>query len=163
MIAVEPDSPQTHAASPAPEVARDAPFPSAVYAKFREASVGGFQAIPDILLKQQDQLRLTPTDVLVLLNITMHWWYPEQKPFPRSTTIARRMGVAPRTVQRSIKNLEKLGYLCREKDEKGRTVLDPEPLVQRLCELVKDDPDYGYRSRAREGEGPTGSNRSVPF
>ncbi|SEB02351.1 helix-turn-helix domain-containing protein [Rubrimonas cliftonensis] len=154
-------SPQPQSAPPAPEGSSDAQ--SAVYAKFREAVVGGFQAVPDILLKQQDQLGLTPTDMLVLLNITMHWWYPQQKPFPRATTIARRMGVAQRTVQRSIRNLEQLGYLSREKDGKGRMVLDPEPLVQRLCELVKNDPDYAYRSRARDGGEPTGSNQPAPF
>lgn len=139
------------------------PFVPAVYAKFREASVGGFQAVPDILLKQQAQLKLTPTDVVVLLNIMMHWWYPDQKPFLRSTSIARRMGVAPRTIQRSIRSLEELGYLSRDKDGQGRTVLDPEPLVQRLCELVKDDPDYAVRRRATGGEVAAGSNQPLPF
>lgn len=88
----------------------DVPVGSAVYAKYGEASIAGFQAVPDLLLKHQRELGLSPTDLAVLLNVLMHWWYPEKKPFPRSTTIAKRMGVTPRTVQRSLQQLEELGW-----------------------------------------------------
>ncbi|WP_323038910.1 helix-turn-helix domain-containing protein [Gemmobacter sp.] len=132
---------------------------SVVYAKYGEASVAGFQAVPDLLLKYQSELGLSPTDLAVLLNVLMHWWYPEKKPFPRSTTIAKRMGVTPRTVQRSLQQLEELGLLVREKDPRGPTYLDPAPLVEKLGALAKKDADYQIRRRRRDGEEELGPNQ----
>ena len=122
---------------------------SPVYAKYREAAVAGFQPVPDLLLKHQSTLGLSPTNLVVLLNVLLHWWYPEQKPFPRSTTIAKRMGVSPRAVQRSLQQLQHLGLLTRAKSVDGPTCLDPEPLVAKLEELAKGDIDYEIRSRGR--------------
>ena len=132
---------------------------SAIYAKYGEASIAGFQAVPDILLKHQSDLGLAPTDLAVLLNVLMHWWYPEKKPFPRPTTIAKRMGVTPRTVQRSLRQLEELGLLVRERDANGVPCLDPKPLVERLEILVKKDADYQIRRQRRDGDEVLGPNQ----
>lgn len=118
----------------------------AVHAKWGEAARAGFQAIPDLLFKHQDTLNLTPTELVVLLNVLMHWWYRDQKPFPRPTTIARRMGSTVRTVQRAIAKLEGAGLLIRKPDGQKRMILDPEPLVVRLCEFAKTDKDYLIRT-----------------
>jgi Crp-like helix-turn-helix domain len=118
----------------------------AVHEKWGEAARGGFQAVPDLLLKNQDELKLNPTELVVLLNVLMHWWYRDQKPFPRPTTIARRMGSTVRTVQRAITKLENEGLLIRRRGEKKTIVLDPDPLVQRLSELAKTDFDYLKRT-----------------
>ena len=56
--------------------------------KWGEAGKGGFQLLPDILFKKQVELGLSPTDMLVLMNLTMHWWYAHQRPFPPTSTIA---------------------------------------------------------------------------
>jgi hypothetical protein len=61
-----------------------------------------FQIVPDLLLKNQKTLGLNATEMVVLLNVLMHWWHRDQKPFPRSTTIAKRMGITVRTVQRAL-------------------------------------------------------------
>lgn len=123
---------------------------SPVYAKYGEAAVAGFQAVPDLLLKHQDRLGLSPTNLVVLLNVLMHWWYPDQKPFPRSTTIAKRMGLSPRAVQRSLQKLQRLGLLTRQSSEEGPPYFDPEPLVTKLVELAGDDIDYIIRRRGRQ-------------
>ncbi len=120
---------------------------SAVYEKWGEAARAGFQAVPDLLLKQQETLKLNPTELVVLLNVLMHWWYRDQKPFPRPTTIARRMGSTVRTVQRAITKLESEGLVQRQRGPKNVMVLDPDPLVQRLAELAKTDLDYLRRTR----------------
>ena len=120
-----------------------------VFQKYGEAAVAGFQAVPDLLLKNQAKLDLSPTDMVVLLNVLMHWWYPEQKPFPRSTTIALRIGLTARTVQRSMQHLEKVGLLTRETADDGRVYLDPKPLVDRLEEIAPTDTDYLVRKRRR--------------
>ena len=81
----------------------------------------------------------------MLLNVLMHWWYRDQKPFPRPTTIARRMGSTVRTVQRAITKLEREGLVQRQRGPKNVMVLDPDPLVRRLSELAKTDLDYLHR------------------
>lgn len=134
---------------------------SAVHVKYGKAAIAGFQAVPDLLLKHQHDLGLSATDLVVLLNVLMHWWYPAQKPYPRSTTIAKRMGVTPRTVQRSLQQIEELGFLVREKNADGPTVLDPAPLVEKLSEFAETDADYLVRSRRREGEDGPGPHRPV--
>ena len=119
---------------------------SAIYEKYGESSVAGFQAVPDLLFKHQYHLGLSPTDVVVLLNVLMHWWYPHKKPFPRPQTIAKRMGVNPRTVQRSLNSLEKLGIIDRERKKTGGVVyIDPAPLVEKLSKIAETDPDYIIR------------------
>ena len=124
---------------------------AAVYAKFGEASIAGFQAVPDLLLKHQHHLGLSSTDLNVLLNVLMYWWYPSQKPYPRSLTIAKRMGVSARTVQRSLLQMESKGLLIRESAQNGPTYLNPMPLVARLEELAPKDPDYRHRKSLRNG------------
>jgi len=123
---------------------------SRIHDKWGKAAVAGFQPVPDLLLKHQATLELTPTDMTVLLNILMHWWYPEQMPYPRSTTISKRMGVAIRTVQRSIHRMEELGLITRVSNDNGPTFVNPEPLVDRLSELAENDKDYLIRSKNRE-------------
>ena len=123
--------------------------------KWRHAALGGFQVIPDILFKKQAELDLSATDMLVLINVTMHWWYRDQRPFPRTTTVANRMGVDSRTVQRSLQKLMDLGLVARveeEKDGETRQVIDLEGLVSRLSDYVKDDPDYMARQMRRREE-----------
>jgi hypothetical protein len=122
---------------------------SPVFQKYGEVAVAGFQAVPDLLLKNQVKLGLSQTDMVVLLNVLMHWWYVDKKPFPRATTIAKRIGVTPRTVQRSFSALEKLGLLNRSEADDGRTILDPQPLVDRLNEFTFTDTDYLIRRAKR--------------
>lgn len=147
--------------TPRPESEATLSPASRVVAKYGKAGIAGFQAVPDLLLKNQHKLGLTATDLVVLLNVLMHWWYPEQKPFPRSTTIGTRMGVTPRTVQRSLHQLEELGFLVRERNEAGPTYLDPTPLVEKLSELAETDTDYLIRSQRRDGEDGPGPHRPV--
>ena len=118
-----------------------APRALRAFDKWGEAAGAGFQLVPDLLLKNQANLDLTSTDMLVLLNVLMHWWYRDQRPFPRSTTIAARMNVEPRTVQRSLAKLEELGLMHRVTEElpdgDERRVCDPTGLKRKLEEFAK--------------------------
>lgn len=117
-----------------------------------------FQAVPDLLFKKQAALGLSPTDMLVILNITMFWWYADRKPFPSIANIANRLGVEPRTVQRSLKKLTDKGFIKRMKElvdsesGKERQVFDLSGLVEQLRILAKDDPDIEYRKQLRTGQ-----------
>ena len=122
-----------------------------VFQKWGDVARGGFQAVPDLLLKNQRLLGLSATDLVVLLNVLMNWWYADQKPHLRPTSISRRTGVTVRTVQRTLKNLETLGFISRTKLD-GRTVVNPEGLVGRLLHLAETDPDYLVRKARRSKE-----------
>jgi hypothetical protein len=131
------------------------PRPLRAFDKWGEAASKGFQLVPDLLLKNQAKLELTPTDVVVLLNVLMHWWYADQRPFPRSTSIAARMEVQPRTVQRSLARLDELGLVKRvtevSSDGEERQVCDPSGLKARLIEFAKTDPAFSASARTSEG------------
>jgi predicted transcriptional regulator len=95
----------------------------------------GFVAVPVSLLRLQTQLKLSATDMLVLINLLAHWWDPERSVFPRSTTIAQRMGVTKRTVQRSTNKLLKRGLVERTFFE-GRRTFQFTPLAHRLSRMI---------------------------
>ena len=73
----------------------------------------GFTAVPDILIRSQAKLRLSTVELVVILNIVMHWWDPDEWPYPRTTAISERMGVTHRTVQRAFESLESKGLVRR--------------------------------------------------
>jgi predicted transcriptional regulator len=124
--------------------------------KWGEAARGGFQTLPDILLKKQVELGLSAMDMMVLINITMHWWYANQRPFPRTGTIATRMGVDQRTVQRSLRKLTELGLVKRvtetTTDGTERVVCDLSGLTAQLEKYVVADPNYRIRQQRRAVE-----------
>jgi hypothetical protein len=121
-------------------------FAGATHEKWGDAALGGFQTVPDVLLKNQKTLKISSAEMVVLLNVLMHWWYRDQMPFPRPTTISRRMGVTVRTVQRSLLDLQAAGLLAKAKGPDGGAVIDPTPLVKRLGELAKTDKNYLART-----------------
>ena len=127
-----------------------------VTAKWGEGALGGFQQVPDLLLRKQENLGLNPTDLTVLLNITMQWWTPEDKPFSKAQTIARRMGASQRTVQRAISKMERSGLLRRERSNDMSTPgikFDLSGLVDRLRILSEHDPQV----LKRQGSAPQSS------
>lgn len=77
----------------------------------------GFTAVPDILIRSQGQLKLSPTEMVVLLNILLHWWREDEWPFPRISAIADRMDTSRRTVERAIRSLQEKGLVVHRKSE----------------------------------------------
>jgi predicted transcriptional regulator len=117
--------------------------------KWGVALNAGFQLVPDALIKHQDRLGLSPTDLVVLLNLMSSWWYRERLPFIASRTIAKRVGVSPRTVQRSIALLKEKNLIrsvsVRTDSGEERTGYDLDGLVEVLKNLAKSDPAFRDR------------------
>ena len=67
----------------------------------------GWLGLPSVLLQRQQALGLDPLDLNILLQIADHWWERENLPYPSKKSIAKRIGVDPRTVQRRIAQMEK--------------------------------------------------------
>lgn len=79
---------------------------SPLQAMWGDALRTGFVIIPSVLLRHQQTLGLESGEVMVLLNLFMSWRTVDELPYPHTSTIARRMGVSRRTVQRHIESLE---------------------------------------------------------
>ena len=114
---------------------------NAAQEKWGDALLAGFQVIPNILIQAHRELHLDPLDVLIVLNLNMHWWEARNLPYPKPSMIAERLGVATRTVERRIKNLEKAGLIERlpaeliRRHSVKRFRLDG--LVRRLAQLAQ--------------------------
>lgn len=109
----------------------------------------GFVAVPLALLRLQSRYDLTPTELLVLVNLLAHWWEPDRPVYPRSTTIAKRMGVDTRTIQRATNKLERKGLLERGKLDDGRRIFKFDCLAKRLSR----DIGLAFRAQAEEKHG----------
>jgi hypothetical protein len=76
-------------------------------------TAAGWTAVPSVLLKYQKQLGLEPLDMNILLQLAKHWWDAGNPPFPSKASIAGSIGVRPRSVQRRIAKMEKVGLIQR--------------------------------------------------
>jgi hypothetical protein len=94
-----------------------------ITARFGVVADAGYQPLPDVLLFHQCELGLT-SEFNVALHILAHWYAPERLPFPSAKTIARRMGVGERTIERYLTSLRKEGFFVKYRHPKhagGRT------------------------------------------
>ena len=110
----------------------------------------GFTAVPNVLIRYQYELGLSATELVVLLNLLTHWWRTDELPYVRPTTIARRMEVDRRTVERALRSMQGMGlirHLPPERQEGRPTIrrFELDGLVNAL-EIIAD------RHRAYEGE-----------
>lgn len=135
--------------------------------KWGEVAKAGFQPVPDALLVKQRELGLDATDMLVLLNLTSFWWFKDLPPFARSNVIAKRMGVSPRTVQRSLKKLVAKAYLRRDDFELENGTYVPalylDGLTEKLTALAKNDPALSSRMDREGAELSNDKGNEIPF
>ena len=79
----------------------------------------GFAQIPNYLLQinmfVHEDLKISPTEMVVLFQLIGSWWKKDEMPFPSMRTLADRSGISERQVQRAINSLEEKGYLKRTK------------------------------------------------
>jgi predicted transcriptional regulator len=80
----------------------------------------GYTPLPNLLLRAQGKLKITPVQLNVLVQLAEHWWEADKDPFPAKERIATRMGKSPRQIQRYITQLEKRGLVKRIKRYSGR-------------------------------------------
>jgi DNA-binding MarR family transcriptional regulator len=73
----------------------------------------GFVGFPSAVIQFQDQLRLSSSELNVLIQIADFWWDPERHPYPSKGLIAKRMQMKPRSIQRIIAQLESRKLIAR--------------------------------------------------
>lgn len=108
--------------------------------RWGDAVASGFTVVPNSLIRAQVGLGLTPNDIVVLLNLLVHWWYRDRLPFPRTSVIAKRTGLSQRTVQRSLKTLRKKGLVVKIRGADQRSRFDLDGLRTALSRHAINDP-----------------------
>lgn len=113
----------------------------------KEISDSGFTIIPNDLIAinkyTKEEERLSPTELLILIQILSFWWSPNKLPFPNKSTISDRSGVGTRQVQRCISALESKGFLKRyarysEENSRMSNVYDMNYLVEKLSNIQRN-------------------------
>lgn len=109
----------------------------------------GFAQIPNYLLLlnqfiDQDN-RLSPLELLVLIELAGSWWKKGDQPFPSMRTLSIRCGTSERQILRAITHIEELNLIRRVKRrQKGliaSNAYDLTPLVEMLAEVAKQYPN----------------------
>lgn len=118
-----------------------------VFERWGQALAGGFQVVPNELFRLQRMLGLSSHQVVILLNLSMHWWKKKNLPFVGPNIIAKRMGVSRRTVERQLKELCDKGLVQRKPLRESirantgyRIGYDLAGLVARLEMMSPDEP-----------------------
>ena len=128
-------------------------------AKWGEALDAGFQILPDALIRGQHLLKLSATDLVVIANLNQAWWFADRQPYLKPHTIAKRMGVSERSVQRSLSRLRERGFLQQHRkklaDGTVRYTHDLSGLRQVLERLARRDINYSQRRQTRTPVGGT--------
>ena len=73
----------------------------------------GWNAIPSIIIEKQEALGLDAIDMNIIVHLSNYWWTADNLPRPSVATIAKAIGVKPRTVQKRIAALQALGLIDR--------------------------------------------------
>ena len=95
----------------------------------------GYTITPSLLMRAQRRLGLSPMQFNILLQIMDFWWGPESWSYPSKVTIAERLDVHPRTIQKNIEALEKAGLVQRI--PRRSAAGDPDTNIYDLSNLAK--------------------------
>lgn len=76
--------------------------------------VHGYTALPNILLRGQSALELTPTQFNIISQLLSYWIDPGRPPYPSKKELAARMGITTDTLRINIAKLEERGLIQRE-------------------------------------------------
>lgn len=74
----------------------------------------GYVGVPSILIQAQRRLKISPTQMSIIVHLLDYWYDPTRKPFPSKRDLSKRIGVTLKTIQNNISQLEAAGYVQRE-------------------------------------------------
>ncbi|NPU63719.1 helix-turn-helix domain-containing protein [Bradyrhizobium sp. 83012] len=111
-----------------------------VRAKWGVAAVPGFGTYPILLMMHQARLGIDVYEMNVLMQLIAHWHAAERAPFPHTKTIANRMGLGIRKIQRCLKSLQEKGYIAKveKKTRADRVSYDIRPLAVKLDPIARE-------------------------
>ena len=115
----------------------------------KEVMSHGQLILPSLLLRAQARLCVTLPEMVILLQIAEHWWRADSQVFPSMRSIAERVDLTPKQIQRHINALVEKGLISKKQRRlpgrgKASNEYDLSGLVRKLKEI---EPDF---ARARE-------------
>ena len=123
----------------------------------------GYTVVPYVLLDQQNEFKLTPVELNIIMQLANYWWQAENLPHPSKAALAKRMGVSQKTVQRAIRRLEAAGFINRKyryhSTTRGQltTIYEFAGLIEALKPLAKQELDR--REQRRNDEATRGDRK----
>ena len=127
----------------------------------------GYTGIPVVLIKAQRRLGITPLQMNIIIQLLSYWHDPDRPPFPSKKQLADRIGVAPKTIQNNIRELEDAGLIKREqrKTASGDWNSNIYHLDGLIEQIRKIEPDFAKaretsRNALRRAETPVGRRKS---
>lgn len=123
----------------------------------RDVAGAGFAQVPNYLLRfnqfTSDEDRLSPTELLLLIELAGTWWKKDDLPFPSMKTLAVRCGTSERQILRAVKRLEGIPLLQRVKRKKkgiiASNAYDLSPLVE-VLQVVAETYPPEHRRKLRD-------------
>ena len=114
-----------------------------------DVAARGFSQIPNYLLLMNQfidqEKRLSPLELLTLIELAGSWWKKGEQPFPSMRTLATRCGTSERQILRAVSHLEDLNLVKRVKRRQQGLIAsnsyDLTPLVELLAEIAKQYPN----------------------
>ena len=102
-----------------------------------------YTVIPSALLRGQARLGINATELAILVHLIDHWWKPGEMPWPSKKTLAERLRVGEKSIQRAMARLEEEGLISRKArfnktGARTSNEYDLAPLVERLKPIAKD-------------------------
>ena len=117
----------------------------------------GFCILPALLLRAQRRLGLSATQLALIVQLADFWWNDDKLPYPKKETLAERLGLSEKQIQRLIRGLEQRGYVQRHKrmTKHGRTsnAYDLSGLVEKLAALAPEFAEAAAAKRKVERRG----------
>jgi DNA-binding MarR family transcriptional regulator len=86
----------------------------------KELMAAGWTVLPSMILEKQHALGLDAIDINIIAHLSIYWWKKANLPHPSVATIAKAVGVKPRTIQKHIKAMEASGITRHERRQTGQ-------------------------------------------
>lgn len=114
----------------------------------------GFCITPSLLMKAQARIGLNPVQFNIVMHLFDQWWSADRRPWPSKATLAERMGMSDRQIQRQIAEMEGVGLIKRigrTSPGKGKTSneYDLTGLVHKMKELEPEFTKAKEEARAK--------------
>lgn len=117
----------------------------------------GYCIIPALLFRAQRRLGLSATQLALILQIAEFWWEDGRLPWPKKETVADRLNITEKQVQRLVRDLEIRGYLKRvtrmTSHGQSSNAYDFSGLVAKLQELAPEFAEAAAAKRKVERRG----------
>lgn len=112
----------------------------------------GYTGVPNILLRAQHRLGITPTQLSIIVQLLSYYYDPLRPPFPTKRELAKRIGITEQTIRINIKALEEAGLVTREqwKTAAGDYGSNRYHLTGLINKLKKLEPDFEEERKERE-------------